>query len=77
MMPSPPIHHRTDTGHFARLFSGSAPACAGSRVWPVGGPQIPRSNPPSARSRQDKRRTRPDRRSPLNASNALAEVKSP
>ena len=52
MMPSPPIHRRTDACHFARLSPGSAPACAGPQVWPVVAPQILSSNPRSARSRQ-------------------------
>jgi hypothetical protein len=81
MMTSPPIHRRTDARHFARLSPGSAPACAGSRLWPVGAPQIPYSNPPSDRSRQYPRPSflprRQGRRSRLNFSNALAEAKSP
>jgi len=81
MMPSPPIHRRTDARHFARLSPGSAPACPGPRVWPVGAPQIPCSNPPLARSRQYKRPSfqprRRRRRSRLNFSSALADVKSP
>ena len=50
MMPSSPIHHRTETRHPGRLSTGSAPTCAGPQDWPEIAPQILPSNPQSARS---------------------------
>jgi hypothetical protein len=81
MMPAPQIHHRTDPRHFGRLSPGNAPACPGSRVWPVGAPRFPRSKPPSARSPHypcpSFEPRQPGRRSRLNFPKALADLKSP
>jgi len=35
MMPSSPIHHRTETHYCGRLSTGSAPACADPPDWPA------------------------------------------
>ena len=35
MMPSSPIHDRTDARHSGRLPPGSTPACVGPQDWPV------------------------------------------
>jgi len=81
MMPSPPIHHRTDARHSDRLAPGSAHTCAGPRVWPTVTPRILTSEPRSARLRQYERpsfKPRPrGHRSRINFSNTLPDAKSP
>ena len=81
MMSSPPIHRRTDASHFASFSPGSAPACAGSRVWPVVAAQIQCRNPRSVTLRPYPRPSlelrRPDPRSRLFFSSTHADAKSP
>ena len=81
MMTPPASHRRTDARHFARLSLGSAPACAGSRVWPVIAAQIQCRYSRSAPLRQYPRPSfeprQPDPRSRLIFSNTRADAKSP
>jgi hypothetical protein len=71
MMPSSPIHLRTQTRHSGRLSTASAPTCVDTPDWPetaslIGSPQS--RNTPFTRSRphphpffEAKRRERPVR----------------
>ena len=48
MMPSPPIHHRTDDSPFWPALGQQAPACADRSDWPVVAPPIRSRNVPTA-----------------------------
>jgi hypothetical protein len=81
MMPSSPIHHRTETRHRGRLSTGSAPTCAGPQDCPDIAPQILPGNPRSARSYHHPRQSfepKPaHRRLQISFPNTHAGAKSP
>jgi hypothetical protein len=81
MMPSPPIHHRSDARHSGRLSAGSAPACVAPPDRPAVALQIFRRNVRSACSSRHARPRfkvkRSDRPPRFNAPDTHTAAKSP